>query len=86
MPILGAWASRRTTTTNRTDRLYAIVEELRARAPRTQPAARLAERFEVSVRTIERDLSSLQKIYYGASIMPVPVLQELRQRLPGVEL
>ena len=31
-----------------------------------------------------RDLTSLQKILYGASIMPVPVLQELRQRLPGV--
>ncbi len=30
-----------------------------------------------------RDLTSLQKIYYGASIMPVPVLQELRQRLPS---
>lgn len=29
-----------------------------------------------------RDLSSLRKIYYGASIMPVPVLQELRARLP----
>ena len=29
-----------------------------------------------------RDLSSLEKIYYGASIMPVPVLQELRERLP----
>lgn len=29
------------------------------------------------------DLSSLQHIFYGASIMPVPVLQELRQRLPG---
>ena len=29
-----------------------------------------------------RDLSSLEKIYYGASIMPVPVLNELRQRLP----
>jgi fatty-acyl-CoA synthase len=29
-----------------------------------------------------RDLSSLQKIYYGASIMPVPVLRELRERLP----
>lgn len=28
-----------------------------------------------------RDLSSLEKVYYGASIMPVPVLQELRQRL-----
>jgi fatty-acyl-CoA synthase len=30
-----------------------------------------------------RDLSSLKRIYYGASIMPVPVLQELRARLPG---
>lgn len=32
-----------------------------------------------------RDLSSLRKVYYGASIMPVPVLQELRARLPGAE-
>lgn len=31
-----------------------------------------------------RDVGSLRKIYYGASIMPVPVLQELRDRLPGV--
>ena len=30
-----------------------------------------------------RDLSSLQRVYYGASIMPVPVLHELRERLPG---
>jgi fatty-acyl-CoA synthase len=30
-----------------------------------------------------RDLSTLEKIYYGASIMPLPVLQELRARLPG---
>lgn len=30
------------------------------------------------------DLTSLKKIYYGASIMPVPVLLELRQRFPGV--
>jgi len=29
-----------------------------------------------------RDLGSLEKIYYGASIMPVPVLRELRERLP----
>jgi fatty-acyl-CoA synthase len=29
-----------------------------------------------------RDLTSLEKIYYGASIMPVPVLHELRERLP----
>ncbi len=29
-----------------------------------------------------RDLSSLRHIYYGAAIMPVPVLHELRARLP----
>ncbi|CAO3428199.1 fatty acyl-CoA synthetase [Azospirillum doebereinerae] len=31
------------------------------------------------------DLGSLEKLYYGASIMPVPVLQELRQRLPNAK-
>lgn len=30
-----------------------------------------------------RDLTSLKNVYYGASIMPVPVLEELRRRLPG---
>lgn len=34
----------------------------------------------------QHDLSSLRKVYYGASIMPVPVLQELRQRLRGAGL
>jgi len=29
------------------------------------------------------DLSSLRKCYYGASIMPVAILQEMQQRLPG---
>lgn len=46
---------------NRTDRLYALVEELRGRAPRTMRAAELAQRFEVSTRTIERDLLALQE-------------------------
>jgi predicted DNA-binding transcriptional regulator YafY len=46
---------------NRTDRLYAIVEELRARAPRSLRAFDLAERFEVSARTIERDVLALQE-------------------------
>jgi predicted DNA-binding transcriptional regulator YafY len=45
---------------NRTERLYAIVEELRAVAPRARSARWLAERFDVSVRTIERDVSALQ--------------------------
>ncbi|MFI6486032.1 helix-turn-helix transcriptional regulator [Streptomyces sp. NPDC050564] len=46
---------------NRTDRLYALVEELRAAAPRPRSARTLARRFEVSVRTIERDLAALQQ-------------------------
>lgn len=44
---------------NRIDRLYALVEELRAAGRRGRTAAQLAGRFEVSVRTIERDLSAL---------------------------
>ena len=31
-----------------------------------------------------RDLSCLSRAYYGAAIMPVPVLHELRERLPGL--
>ncbi|PZE89329.1 transcriptional regulator [Curtobacterium sp. MCLR17_039] len=46
---------------NRTDRLYGLVEELRAVSPQPRSARRLAERFEVSVRTIERDISALQQ-------------------------
>ena len=41
------------------DRLYALVEELRAAGPRGRSARQLAGHFEVSVRTIERDLSAL---------------------------
>jgi fatty-acyl-CoA synthase len=32
-----------------------------------------------------RDLSSLKKCYYGAAIMPVEILKELNQRLPGAQ-
>jgi predicted DNA-binding transcriptional regulator YafY len=46
---------------NRTDRLYALVEELRACAPRRLSARELAARFEVSARTVERDISALQQ-------------------------
>jgi predicted DNA-binding transcriptional regulator YafY len=55
---------------NRTDRLYALVEELRAAAPRARSAAWLARRFEVSGRTIERDISGLQQA--GVPIWSTP--------------
>ncbi|RLB01605.1 MAG: acyl-CoA synthetase [Deltaproteobacteria bacterium] len=32
------------------------------------------------------DISSLRKCYYGASIMPVEILKEMMQRLPGVRI
>lgn len=45
---------------NRTERLYAIVEELRIAGPNGRTAAWLAERFEVSTRTIKRDVRALE--------------------------
>ncbi len=47
------------TSMNRIERLYALVEELRAAGPRGRTARQLADHFEVSVRTVERDLSAL---------------------------
>lgn len=46
---------------NRTDRLYALVEELRAVSPRPRSATWLATRFEVAERTIRRDVGALQQ-------------------------
>jgi predicted DNA-binding transcriptional regulator YafY len=46
---------------NRTARLYALVEELRAAAPRPLTVAVFASRFEVSTRTVQRDLQALME-------------------------
>ncbi len=45
---------------NRSDRLYALREELRRAGAAGRTAERLAGIFEVSVRTIKRDISTLQ--------------------------
>ena len=45
---------------NRTDRLYAIREELRRAGPRGRTAEQLAATFETSIRTVKRDISALQ--------------------------
>jgi predicted DNA-binding transcriptional regulator YafY len=45
----------------RTDRLYALVEELRSRAPRAVSRADLAAKLEVTARTVERDILALQQ-------------------------
>lgn len=44
---------------NRTERLYAIAEELRAAGPAGRTSTWLARRLEVSVRTVKRDVDAL---------------------------
>lgn len=44
---------------NRTDRLHALTEALRRAGPRGRTAEQLAEQFEVSTRTVKRDLAAL---------------------------
>jgi predicted DNA-binding transcriptional regulator YafY len=55
---------------NRTDRLYALVEELRAAAPRAVTVAALAARFEVANRTVQRDLQALMEA--GVPVRAIP--------------
>jgi len=62
------------------DRLFDLIEQGRADSLFAPPTVwiGLANRPDYAT----RDLSGLRKAYYGASIMPVPVLERLRERLP----
>ena len=60
-PVGSSYPGRSVPGMNRTDRLYALVEELRAVSPRPRSARWLAARFEVSSRTVERDIAALQE-------------------------
>ncbi|WP_405935087.1 acyl-CoA synthetase [Streptomyces longwoodensis] len=62
------------------DRLFDLIEQGRADSLFAPPTVwiGLANRPDFA----ERNLSGLRKAYYGASIMPVPVLERLRARLP----
>lgn len=62
------------------DRLFDLIEQGRADSLFAPPTVwiGLADRPDFAT----RDLSGLRKAYYGASIMPVPVLERLRERLP----
>lgn len=55
---------------NRLERLFAITEIVRHSGRQPISAARLADRFEVSTRTIERDLASLREA--GAPLVSEP--------------
>ncbi|MGV4925051.1 AMP-binding protein [Streptomyces sp. BHT-5-2] len=62
------------------ERIFALVEAGRADSLFAPPTVwiALADHPGFAV----RDLGGLRKAYYGASIMPVPVLERLRARLP----
>ncbi|GGT28154.1 acyl-CoA synthetase [Streptomyces chromofuscus] len=62
------------------DRLFDLIENGRADSVFAPPTVwiGLANRTDFAT----RDLGGLRKAYYGASIMPVPVLERLRERLP----
>ncbi|MDV9172773.1 acyl-CoA synthetase [Streptomyces sp. W16] len=62
------------------DRLFDLIEAGRVDSLFAPPTVwiGLANRADFAT----RDLSGLRKAYYGASIMPVPVLERLRERLP----
>ncbi|MFF8594120.1 acyl-CoA synthetase [Streptomyces sp. NPDC015220] len=64
------------------DRILDLVEAGRADSLFAPPTVwiQLAGRPDLAT----RNLDGLRKAYYGASIMPVPVLERLRARLPGL--
>ncbi|KOX06085.1 acyl-CoA synthetase [Streptomyces sp. NRRL B-1140] len=64
------------------DRLFDLIEAGRADSLFAPPTVWIALSGRPDFAT--RDLSGLRKAYYGASIMPVPVLERLRERLPGL--
>lgn len=64
------------------DRLFDLIEADRVDSLFAPPTVWIALANRPDFAT--RDLSGLRKAYYGASIMPVPVLERLRERLPGL--
>ncbi|MFI9803589.1 acyl-CoA synthetase [Streptomyces sp. NPDC052301] len=64
------------------DRLFELIETGRVDSLFAPPTVWIGLAGRPDFAT--RDLDGLRKAYYGASIMPVPVLRRLRERLPGL--
>ncbi|MFJ9243458.1 acyl-CoA synthetase [Streptomyces sp. NPDC101776] len=80
LPYLAVGATNRILDAPDGDRLFDLIEAGQADSLFAPPTVwiGLANRPDFGT----RDLSGLRKAYYGASIMPVPVLERLRERLP----
>ncbi|GAA4904375.1 fatty acyl-CoA synthetase [Streptomonospora salina] len=82
MPALAAGAYSEVVEKPEPADLLRRIEETGVTAFFAAPAvwAALSDHPDFSV----RDLSGLAKAYYGAAIMPVPVLERIRERHPGI--
>jgi fatty-acyl-CoA synthase len=80
LPYLAVGASNIILDSPDAERIFDLIEAGRADSLFAPPTVwiGLANRPDFAT----RDLSGLRKAYYGASIMPVPVLERLRERLP----
>ncbi|MBD9734028.1 acyl-CoA synthetase [Streptomyces sp. H28] len=82
MPYLAVGATNIVLDAPDGDRIFDLVEADRADSLFAPPTVWIALSNRPDFAT--RDLGGLRKAYYGASIMPVPVLERLRERLPSL--
>ncbi|GAA2431664.1 acyl-CoA synthetase [Streptomyces mauvecolor] len=82
LPYLAVGAENTILDTPDPGRIFDLVEAGRADSLFAPPTVWIGLAGHPEFAT--RDLSGLRKAYYGASIMPVPVLERLRERLPGL--
>ncbi|WP_369255356.1 acyl-CoA synthetase [Streptomyces sp. R35] len=80
LPYLAIGASNVILDSPDADQLFDLIETGRADSLFAPPTVWIGLSNRPDFAT--RDLSGLRKAYYGASIMPVPVLERLRERLP----
>ncbi|EGX55363.1 acyl-CoA synthetase [Streptomyces zinciresistens K42] len=82
MPYLAVGATNLVLASPDGDRLLDLIEQGRADSLFAPPTVWIGLAGRPDFAT--RDLRGLRKAYYGASVMPVPVLERLRARLPGL--
>ncbi|MEU5716412.1 acyl-CoA synthetase [Streptomyces sp. NPDC020403] len=82
LPYLAVGAENTILDSPDADRVFDLVEAGRADSLFAPPTVWIAFAGHPDFAT--RDLGALRKAYYGASVMPVPVLERLRERLPGL--
>ncbi|MFB6712139.1 acyl-CoA synthetase [Streptomyces sp. NPDC056358] len=82
LPCLAVGATNIILDTPDVDRIFDLVETGQADSLFAPPTVWIGISRHPGFTT--RELGGLRKAYYGASIMPVPVLERLRERLPAL--